>query len=103
MEETLPSVEGKVVSMENGSDPRSLATAYLTSWKARDFDTLSRILAPDVSFRCVLGGTDDVEHTLAGGRGMPKISRDFDVQQMVVEGVDVMTWYASHTPVSEPM
>ena len=91
--------------MENATktDPRALAITYLSSWKARDFDTLRGVLAPDVTFRGVLGATDGVDATLAGLRGMAEIVSDFVVQRMVVDGDDGMTWYDFHSTVCEPM
>lgn len=85
------------------NDPRTLATTYLTSWKTGDFDTLRSILADDVTFRGVLGATDGIDDTLAGLRGMAAIVTDFQVQAMVVDGDDVMTWYDFHTTVTDPM
>jgi hypothetical protein len=87
----------------SGSDPRSLATTYLTSWKAGDFDTLRGILTPDVTFRGVLGACDGIDETMAGLQGMAGLIADFDIQRMVVEGQDVMTWYDFHTNICDPM
>lgn len=85
------------------TDPGTLATTYLNSWKARDFDAVRAILTPDVSFRGVLGATDGIEATLAGLQGMAEILSDFVVHRMVIDGDDVMTWYDFHTTVCEPM
>ncbi len=85
------------------NDPRTLATTYLASWKTGDFDTLRSLLADDVTFRGVLGATDGIDDTLAGLQRMAAIVTDFQVQQMVVDGDDVMTWYDLHTTVCDPM
>jgi limonene-1,2-epoxide hydrolase len=84
-------------------DPRALATTYLTSWQAGDFDTLRGILAEHVTFRGVLGDTDGIEETIAGLQGMARIVTEFRVQRMVVEGPDVMTWYDLHNTVTDPV
>ena len=82
------------------TDPRSLATTYLTSWKAGDFDAIRAILTDDVSFRGVLGATDGIDETIAGLQGMARMIRDIEVVRMVAEGDDVMTWYDLHTTVA---
>ena len=89
-------------------DARAIATAYLDSWKARDFATLRGLLADHVTFRGVLGATDGVKATLAGLEGMARVVADFRVRRMVAEGDghggwDVMTWYDFHTTVCDPM
>ena len=99
--EVQEQIEG--VATMSGTDPRSPATTYLMSWKAGDFGTLRGILTPDVTFRGVLGACDGIDETIAGLQGMAGLIADFDIQRMVVEGQDVMTWYDFHTNVCEPM
>ena len=85
----------------------AIATAYLDSWKAHDWDTLRGLLADDVTFHGVLGTTAGVDATLAGLQGMSRVVADFHVHKRVAEGDatgwDVMTWYDFHTPVCDPL
>lgn len=83
--------------------PRELAAAYLDCWRSGDFDTLRTLLADDVTFRGVLGQTDGAEQTLAGLQGMREVLTDVRVEQVVVEGPDVMTWYDLCTSIAAPV
>jgi len=84
------------------TDPRTLATTYLESWRTKDFDTMRTVLAGDVTFAGVLGTAKGVEECMAGVIGLGKIMTDIVIHQMVVEGSDVMTWYDLCTVVAPP-
>lgn len=51
----------------------------------------------------MLGSCDGIDETIGGLRGLADIITDFVIQQMVVEGSNVMTWYDFHTSICEPM
>ena len=86
-------------SMEETSRtaPLEVATTYLDSWKAGDFDTLRSLFADDVTFRGVLGSCDGIDETLAGLQGMGTLVDRFDVRKMIADGTDVITWYDFRT------
>ena len=83
-------------------DPRTLATRYFSSWKAKDFDTLRDLLADDATFRGPLGSADDADSCIEGLKGMSQILADIDIQKMFVDGPDVLTWFELHTTVAPP-
>lgn len=84
------------------SDPRTLATRYLEGWKNRDFEAMASTMADRVTFRGPLGTADGIDECLSGVQGLAEIITDIVVQQMVVEGDDVITWYELHTKVASP-
>lgn len=91
------------------SDPttdatRAAATTYLEAWRARDFDRLRTVLAPDVRFVGVLGVAHGADECLAGLRGMAEsIMQDLVLHARVVEGADAMTWFDLITATTPPI
>jgi ketosteroid isomerase-like protein len=79
------------------TDPLRVARTYLDSWAAGDFDTLRGLFADDVTFRGVLGSCDGIDETVAGLQGMGALVDRFDVQKMIADDTDVITWYDFRT------
>ncbi len=84
------------------ADPRTVASTYFRSWQAKDFDTLRSLLADDVTFRGPLGTADGIEECMQGLQGMSQMITDVEIEQIWVDGPDVITWYELHTNVAEP-
>lgn len=83
---------------------RSAATTYFDAWRARDFDRVRTVLAPDVEFVGVMGTAHGADECIAGLRGMAdSIMTDLVLHARVVEGADAMTWFdlitAGPTPI----
>lgn len=62
------------------------------------------MLADDVTFHGVLGVASGADECIAGLRGMAEnIVTHLDIQVMVAEGPDVLTWFDLHTASTEPL
>jgi ketosteroid isomerase-like protein len=85
------------------ADPKTVATTYFTAWKAKDFDTLRSLLADEVTFRGSLGTADGIDECLRGLEGIGHMITDIVIQQIFVEGNDVLTWYDLHTNKADPV
>jgi hypothetical protein len=73
---------------------REAVTTYFDAWRARDFDRLRTVLAPDVSFVGVLGTASGADECLAGLRGMAQsVMTDLVLHARVVEGSEAITWF----------
>ena len=84
------------------ADPRTVASTYFRSWQAKDFDTLRSLLADDVTFRGPLDTADGIDECMQGLQGMSQMITDVEIEQIWVDGPDVITWYELHTNVAEP-
>lgn len=82
--------------------PIELATTYFDSWRAKDFETFRSILAPDATFRGPLGTADGADALVAGIEGMSQITTGIEVERMLADGPDVITWFQLHTKVAGP-
>jgi hypothetical protein len=83
---------------------RSAATTYFDAWRARDFERLRTVLAPDVDFVGVLGTATGADECIAGLRGMAEsIMTDLVLQARVAEGADAMTWFDLITASTPPI
>lgn len=83
---------------------RTAATTYFDAWRARDFDRLRTVLAPDVDFVGVLGTATGADECIAGLRGMAEsIMIDLVLRARVVEGADAMTWFDLITASTPPI
>lgn len=90
--------------MENSDRTRAAATTYFEAWRARDFDRLRTVLAPDVEFVGVMGTAHGIEECLDGLRGMAEsIMTDLTLHARVVEGSEVVTWFDLHTATTDPL
>jgi hypothetical protein len=90
--------------MKEHEETRLAATVYFDSWKARDFDRLRTVLAPDVDFVGALGTASGIDDCIAGLRGMAEaIMTDLTLHARVVEGPDVVTWFDLHTRTTTPI
>jgi hypothetical protein len=90
--------------MSGSDETKALARTYLESWQARDFDRLRSVLADDVTFHGVLGVAAGADECIAGLRGMAEnVMTDLDIQVMVADGPDVLTWFDLHTATTEPL
>ena len=88
----------------DSNDSKTLARTYFESWRARDFARLRTVLADDVTFHGVLGVATGADECIAGLRGMAEnVMTDIDLQIMVAEGADVLTWFHLHTTSTEPL
>ncbi|HEY5821464.1 MAG TPA: nuclear transport factor 2 family protein [Propionibacteriaceae bacterium] len=76
--------------------PAQLATIYLESWQAEDFDRLEQILSPEVTFSGPLAAVDGRENCLAGLKGMASMMTGITIDKMLSDDSDVMTWYDLH-------
>jgi ketosteroid isomerase-like protein len=85
------------------TDTKSLATAYFTAWRAKDFDTMRSLLADDATFRGPLGTADNAEECLEGLRHMAESMTDIVVHTVVADGPDVITWFDLHMDGVEPL
>jgi hypothetical protein len=84
------------------TDPASVVTRYVETWRAKDFDGYQSLLADDVRFTGPLGHAEGVEACRRGIEQLAKITTDIVVEKMVVDGPDVLTWFQLHTTVAEP-
>jgi hypothetical protein len=84
------------------NDPRTVASTYFSSWKAKDFDTLRAVLADGATFRGPLGTADSGDECLQGLQGMSRIVTDIVVRKQFVDGSDVLTWFDLHTSIAPP-
>jgi ketosteroid isomerase-like protein len=84
------------------TDARSVAATYFRAWQERDFVTLRRILADDVTFQGPLATLDNADDCVKGLQGMAEILDDVAVQHVFVDGPDVLTWFDLHTTVAPP-
>ena len=85
------------------STPRELATTYFDAWTRKDFDTLRGVLADDATLRGPVVTADDADECIAGLTGMSQMMTGVDVQAMIVEGQDVMTWFELRTTDAPPL
>jgi hypothetical protein len=86
------------------NEPEQIARTYFEAWRGRDFRRLREILADDVTFRGPLGEADGIDEAIAGLEGMAKsVMEDIVVEKMFVDRPDVVTWFALHTPKSDPL
>ena len=73
---------------------RHAVTTYFEAWRARDFERLRTVLAPDVSFVGALGRAEGADDCLAGLRGMAEsVMTDLVLHARVVDGADAITWF----------
>jgi ketosteroid isomerase-like protein len=84
------------------STAAELAERYFAAWQARDKDTLTEILAEDVTFRGPLGSADGRSECIDGLLGMLRIVTAIEVQARVADEHDVITWFDLHTRVAAP-
>jgi hypothetical protein len=89
-------------SVDMHEDPRSLASKYFRAWKDNDFVTLWSILADDATFDGPLGRAADADECIRGLQGMSPIVTDVVIQEMFVDGPDVLTWFDLHTTKADP-
>jgi hypothetical protein len=82
--------------------PKDLATTYFDSWRAKDFETFRSILADDATFRGPLGMADGADELVAGIEGMSQITTGIEVERMLADGPDVLTWFELHTLAAPP-
>lgn len=54
------------------------------------------------TFRGPLGAADGAGELVAGIEGMSRITTAIEVERMVADGPDVLTWLQLHTKVAEP-
>ncbi len=80
----------------------SPAERYFTAWQSRDEQTLTEILAEDVTFRGPLGTANGRAECIAGLLGMLGIVTSIQVQARVADEHDVITWFDLHTSVAPP-
>ena len=86
----------------NPMRPIELATTYFDSWREKDFETFRGILASDATFRGPLGTADGADELVAGIEGMSQITTAIEVERMIADGPDVLTWFRLHTKVADP-
>ncbi len=83
---------------------RAAVTTYFDTWRARDFDRLRTVLAPDVDFVGSLGTAQGIDECIAGLRGMAEsIMTDLVLHARVVEGADAVTWFDLVTATTPPI
>lgn len=82
--------------------PIELATAYFDSWRARDFESFRGLLADDATFRGPLGSADGAAELVAGIEGMSQITTGIEIERMVADGADVITWFLLDTKMADP-
>lgn len=86
----------------NATDPAALAATYATAWEAHDWDTLTSLLADDVTFRGPLGTADNAAECVAGLQRMAQTLQRIDVHVRVSDGSDVITWFDLHSTIAPP-
>lgn len=83
---------------------RAAVTTYFDAWRARDYDRLSSVLAPEVDFIGPLGTASGIEECVAGLRGIAEsVMTDLVLLARVVEGHDAVTWFELHTASTAPL
>jgi ketosteroid isomerase-like protein len=85
------------------TDAKTVATTYFSAWKERDFEKLRSVLADEVTFSGPMGAADGADECLMGLQGMAKDMDDINIQVIVAEGSDVITWYELHMRGAEPL
>jgi ketosteroid isomerase-like protein len=84
-------------------DARSTLTAYFESWRANDLDRYQAVLADDVTFKGPLGEVQGAEACRQAIENLAKITTGIEVQKMIVDGGDVLTWFELQTSVAPAM
>lgn len=84
------------------TDLTAIAQTYFDAWFAQDFETLSGLLAQDVTFDGPLASIQGRDACVDGLKGMSTIITGFDLAKIFVDGDDVLTWYTMHTDVAPP-
>jgi limonene-1,2-epoxide hydrolase len=84
-------------------NPKTVATTYFESWKAKDFETLRSLLADDVTFDGPLATIQGAETCMKGLRGMAEMITDIVIHKIFVDGSDVLTWFDLHTDKADPI
>ena len=90
--------------MDQTERTRAAATTYFDAWRARDFDRLRTVLAPEVEFVGAMGTAHGIDECIAGLRGMAEsIMTDLVLHARVVDGQEVMTWFDLLTATAPPI
>lgn len=90
--------------MDQTETTRSAVTTYFEAWRARDFDRLRTVLAPDVEFVGVMGTATGPDDCIAGLKGMAEsIMTDLSLHARVVDGADAISWFDVHTTTTDPI
>jgi hypothetical protein len=84
------------------TDPETIATRYVESWKSHDWDGLRAVLADDVAFNGPLASIEGADECVDGLRRMSEIVTDIVVLKRWVDGSDVLTWFELHTTIADP-
>lgn len=82
---------------------QDIASRYVESWKARDFDAFRSLLADDVTFDGSLGHARNADEYVAGIEGMSSMVTDIVVHKMCTNGSDVVTWFDLCTADAGPL
>lgn len=82
---------------------RRAAETYIESWRDKDFARFRTILADDVDFLGPLAHLTGLDDVAEGMEGLGQITSGVEVQRMVVDGADVITWFDLHTTVADPI
>jgi ketosteroid isomerase-like protein len=80
----------------------TVAATYARAWEAHDWDTLSSILADDVTFRGPMGTADSAAECIAGLQRMAATLDHIDVLVRLSDGNDVITWFDLHSTIAPP-
>ena len=73
--------------------PKETMNRYFETWNARDFDAFESLLADEVTFVGSLGTADGAAACRAGIERLSQALERVEVQAMVAEGRDVITWF----------
>ncbi|MEV7021957.1 nuclear transport factor 2 family protein [Kitasatospora sp. NPDC093558] len=83
-------------------DAATVADAYFTSWRTRDFAALRPLLADEVHYAGPLAEHGSADAVAGALEAVADIMVDLVVRKVFVSGDDVLTWFDLHTSVADP-
>jgi hypothetical protein len=84
------------------ANPKEIAQSYFELWQQKDFESLRKLLADDVTFNGPLAQIEGADGCIAGIMGLSEITTDISISKMVADECDVMTWFVLHTGIAPP-
>jgi hypothetical protein len=80
----------------------TIMSAYFDAWRAHDPTALRALLADEASFAGPLGHANGADEIAEAIQRLFAITTDIVIQEMAVDGNNVVTWFDLHTSVAPP-
>ncbi len=77
--------------------PRDVAHRYFDAWRTKDMDAYRALLADGVDFAGPFGAAHGIDECVAGMRRLAGGTTGIDVQKMLADDTDVISWFDLHT------